>query len=166
MSRFSILKEKKKEEFKRRKHINFKIKIEKKIDINLFIDFLNKDIRKRMYIDKKYENDFNECHLRHLNFICMETLLKEILLLYYKNYDELLSEDKDNSSIEELILYTPETTYKKDLTVISEGDIIKKYKLLNNNGEIKRISNEIYEKYKGFGFINLNFLKRQIYEYL
>jgi hypothetical protein len=156
------------EKKKRRKHINFRIQITKKPDINTFITFLNKDIKKRLDIDKKYYNDNNECHLKHLNFITMEVLLCKTLTLFRDNFDNN-SQSKSNDENENIIddiLYIPEEEYKKDLTKINRSDIMEKYKLIHNKTEVDRISNELYEKYKGFGFINLNFLKRKIYEYI
>ena len=150
---------------KRRRHINFKIQIKSKLDIDTYIKFLHKDIRKRKIIDRKYQNDNNECHLKHLNFITMEVLLLKTLELYSKNYTEVIEENNENN-ISGNILYTPSEEYKKDLTSIQGEDISTKYNFLHDEEELNRIAIEIFTKYKSFGFINLNFLKRKIYEYI
>lgn len=167
-NRFSVLleehkKEKQKLKKKRRKHINFKIQITKKPDITIYIDFLKNDIQKRLNIDKRYINDYNECHLKHLNFILMEILLFNVLKLFVNNFND---NSNENTKLEKDILYTPEEEYKKDLNKISKEDIIKKYEFMNDSLKIQKIANEIYLKYKCFGFINLNFLKRKIYSYI
>ena len=148
---------------KRRKHINFKIQIKSKDDIITYIKFLEKDIKKRKIIDNKYKNDINECHLKHLNFITMEVILLEILKLYLDNYN-FKSENEEN--ISQKILYTPEDNYEKDLTSIEHQSIKDKYTFLVDKEHIQSIAEEIFMKYKGFGFINLNFLKRKIYQYV
>lgn len=166
-SRFNFVKEYKKEK-KRREHINFKIQIDKKMDMEIFTDFLEKDIKKRLRIDKRYYNDNNECHLKHLNFITMEILLHRILTLYQVDFENSTSKSpKDSSSkIHDNMLYVPENSYEKDLTKIKRSDIINKYRLMANKTEIDKIANSIYLKYKDFDFINLNFLKRKIYEFI
>lgn len=155
--------QKKEKNKKRRKHINFKVQITKKPDITVYINFLKKDIQKRKYIDQKYVNDYNECHLKHLNFILMEILLLNVLKLFVIDFDE---NNESSESINSDILYTPEEEYKKDLKKISKQDIIEKYKFMGDTVKINKIAKDIYNKYKGFGFINLNFLKRKIYEYI
>lgn len=167
-NRFSVLledfkREKKAPKKKRRQHINFKIQITKKPDISVYINFLENDINKRLQIDKKYVDDYNLCHLKHLNFILMEILLFNVLKLFTVKFNEKSSQKK---SIESDILYTPEEQYKKALDKISKQDIEKKYEFINNQVKIQKIANEIYSKYKCFEFINLNFLKRKIYEYI
>jgi len=151
---------------KRRKHINFKIQIKQKIDIDIFINFLNKDIKKRMMIDKKYYHHYNECHLKHLNFIMMEILLHRVLCLYQKNFDTDSETSSDEENIKDDILYVPEDSYEKSLNEVQIYDIKLKYNLIKDKIELDRISQEVYDKYKGFEFINLNFLKRKIYEYI
>lgn len=163
-NRFSCLIEKPK---KRRKHINFKVQIKQKQDINIFINFLSKDIEKRLKIDKKYYNDNNECHLKHLNFIIMEMLLTKVLILYKNNFDTINKniQETNNDVLNEL-LYVPEQEYKKDLTIVERKDILERYNFIKSQKNMNIIAKEIYNKYKKFGFINLNFLKRKIYEYI
>lgn len=166
MNRFSKFLEeekKQKQKKKRRKHINFKIQITKKPDISVYINFLENDIKKRLEIDRRYINHYNECHLKHLNFILMEILLFNVLKLFATHFDENFDNSK---SIQSDILYTPEEDYKKDLNKISKEEILKKYKFMDDTPKIQKIAYEIYSKYKSFGFINLNFLKRKIYEYI
>lgn len=152
---------------KRREHINFKIQIKNLFDITTFIEFLNLDIKKRIEIDKRYYNDNNECHLKHLNFITMEILLKQVLIKYKNNFNNFHPKSKDeDDNISNNIMYIPTEYYKKDLTVIQRKDINNKYLLISDQKRIDNIAQEIYDKYKSFGFINLNFLKRKIYEYV
>ena len=159
--------ENKYKEQKRRQHINFKIEIKTKKGIDTVINFLKKDIKKRLYVDKKYELDNNECHLKHLNFIFMEILLQEVLEIFKINYDtNFKNECKEKDNIKENILYVPEKSYIKDLTIISRKDIEEKYARMNNQKYIDQIAKYIYTNYKSFGFINLNFLKRKIYEFI
>lgn len=163
MSRFSFAKNKNK--IKRRQHINFKININKKTDLNIFINMLESDIKNRLIIDKKYYNINNECHLKHLNFIMMEILLQKILILFQLNFENLNSNNK-MKNIEDDILYTPKELYKKDLTSINRNIIDKKYELMQNLPELEKIAKSIFLKYKDFEFINLNFLKRKIYTFI
>ena len=69
-------------------------------------------------------------------------------------------------NIKDAILYVPEKTYERDLTIIKRQDILVKYQMMKNNDKLNEISNYIYLKYRSFGFINLNFLKRKIYEFI
>lgn len=156
---------KRKEIIKRRRHIDFKIEIKTKLGINTVIDFLNKDIKKRLYLDKKYKLDNNECHLKHLNFIFMEILLKRVLEIFKVNYN-MDSIDDEEGDIKNKILYVPDKSYVKDLTIISRVEIDAKYERMYNQESIDEIANYIYTTYKSFGFINLNFLKRKIYEFV
>ena len=158
-----------KEKFKkRRQHINFKIEINKKTDITIFTDFLEKDIKKRLKIDQQYFFDNNECHLKHLNFILMEILLHRVLTIFLDNFENnsSSSSNDEKENIKDEILYTPEKSYEKDLTIIKRQDILVKYKFMKNDEKLDEISNYIYLKYKSFEFINLNFLKRKIYEFI
>ena len=152
----------------RRKHINFKIEIKKKNDIDVFIDFLEKDIAKRLKIDQKYFFDNNECHLKHLNFILMQILLHRTLVIFHDNFEKDSSSlsDDEKENIKNEILYIPDQVYKKDLTIIKREDILLRYKMMKNTDKLDEIANYIYLKYKSFGFINLNFLKRKIYEFV
>ena len=157
-SRFDVLKP-----IKRRQHINFKIEIKTKKDIKIYANFLKMDITKRLRIDQKYRCDYNKCHLKHLNFILMEILLYNTLKIFETRFNEKTIKSK---SIEKEILYTPIEAYKKDMNIICKEEIQKKYKFIGDSVKIKKIANEIYNKYKCFGFINLNFLKRKIYGYI
>ena len=151
---------------KRRKHINFKIEIKSKEDIMLFTDFLKKDIKKRLIIDnKRYRNDNTMCHMKHLNFILMEIILHEVLTLFEQDIENKIK--NNNVAIEkEDILYVPEKTYEKDETEISLIDIKNKYKKIQDNKFIYEVSTYIYNKYKVFDYLNLNFIKRKIYEFI
>ena len=150
----------------RRKHINFKIEIKKKIDIETFIQFLEFDIIKRLEIDKKYYNDTNECHLKHLNFILMEMILCKTLEIYRDYYEILDNKENNNKDIKNEILYIPLEEYKKDLTIINRKMINDRYEFIDDDAKLNKIAKEIYDKYKDFRFVNLNFLKRKIYEYI
>lgn len=150
----------------KRDHINFKLEFSKKSELKIFIDFLKKDIHKRLIIDKKFRNHSNNCHLKHLNFIIMEILLNKILTKFYNDFDNKTLSDDEKNKIKDEILYLPTDPYEKDLTQIDKLAINKKYEMMNNNKRINEITDEIYEKYKGFDFINVNFLKRKIYEYI
>ena len=152
----------------RRQHINFKIEINKKADIDIFINFLVKDITKRLKIDTKYRLDYNECHLKHLNFILMEMLLLRVLEIFQRNFeiDSLSVSDDGKENIKDSILYIPDKKYKRDLTIIKKEDLELKYQFMNDQEKIQEIANYVYIKYKSFGFINLNFLKRKIYEFI
>ena len=151
---------------KRRKHINFKIEIKTKEDIMVFTEFLEKDIQKRLIIDKKrYFLDNTLCHIKHLNFILMEIILHEVLTLFEEDIENKIQ--GNNAAIEkEDILYVPEKTYEKDETAISRVDIMNKYKKINDRKFIHEVSSYIYKKYKVFEYLNLNFIKRKIYEFI
>ena len=151
---------------KRRKHINFKVEIKSKEDIMLFTDFLKKDIKKRLIIDgKRYRDDNTICHMKHLNFILMEIILHEVLTLFEEDIENKIR--NNNAEIEKNdILYVPDKTYEKDETEISIIDIENKYKKIRDNKFIYEVSNYIYNKYKVFEYLNLNFIKRKIYEFI
>lgn len=159
---------KKKTTTNRRKHINFKIEITNKKDIDTFINFLDTDIQKRLKIDQKHFFDDNTCHLKHLNFILMEILLHRTLVIFYDNFeiDSSSQSTDEKENIKDDILYVPTQSYKRDLTVIKRQDILTRYQMMKNEEKLDEISKYIYLKYKSFGFINLNFLKRKIYEFL
>jgi len=151
----------------RRQHINFKIEINKKSDINIFINFLVEDINKRLIIDKKHRFEYNRCHLKHLNFILMEIILLRVLQIFLFNFEINSSVSNNDENIKDAILYVPDKKYKKDLTIIKSEDLELKYYFMNDEEKIQEIANFIYIKYKNKSqFINISFLKKKIYEFM